>query len=46
MKDNFILEKMEEYREREAVVSPEGRVPYGDLLDRTQECLMELDSHS
>lgn len=46
MKDNFILEKMEENRDREAVVSPEGRVPYGDLLDRTQGCLMDLDSYS
>ena len=46
MKDNFILEKMEENREREVVVSPEGRFPYGDLLERTQGCLMELDSNS
>lgn len=46
MRDNFILEKMEENRDREAVVSPEGRVPYGDLLDRTQGCLMDLDSYS
>lgn len=46
MKENFILEKMEENRDRDAVVSPEGRFTYGDLLNRTEGFLMDLDSHS